>query len=176
MLYKWKWTMQKGTTMNARILCLTSLLCCSTILCMQRGQSPVIPPAKEGISAIKGFILKKCGWYDINTNETQQVVEAFAELTNDPNNTIHDLMQLPEFQTLANRTAEKDYFIDLQLLAAIKRNDTAEIRDLLERCKDRQSIKEVAKKFLAEENAANQMIINNKNPGVNNNNNDSSSN
>jgi hypothetical protein len=156
--------------MNIRILCLASLFCCSTMICMQK-QSPVIPPAKEGLNAAAGFILKKFGLYDINTDETQQVLEAFAELTNDPNNTIHYLMQLKQFQTLASRTAEKDYFIDLQLLDAIKRNNTAEIRDLLERCKGRQSIKDVANKFLAEENEANHVIISNRSQGVANNNN-----
>lgn len=145
--------------MNPRLLALTTLFCCSASLAMQKN----IPPAKEGIAAAIGFVMKKCGLQEINTEETQKILAAFAELTNDDGNTIHELMQQTTFQTLACRTAEKDYFIDLELLEAMKGNNAAKIRQLLERCQSRQSIKDVAKKFLEEETEANKEIVNPKN-------------
>jgi len=142
-------------TMHIRLILISTALCCSTSFGMQKS----IPPAKEGAAALLNYVMKKCGLTEINTEETQKVLTAFAECTNDKANTVHELMQLANFQTLANRTAEKDYLIDLELLEAMRNNNTAKIRALLERCKDRQSIKDVAKKFLEEENTANSEIV-----------------
>lgn len=145
--------------MNIRTICLTSLFCCSASFGMNNNNGTPIPPAKEGLAAVVGFMMKKCGLVDVCTDETEKVLNAFADLTNDPKQTIHDLMQVPLFQGLAKRTAEKDYLIDLELLEAMKVNNTAKIRALLERCKNKQSIKEVAVKFLEEENQANTVLV-----------------
>ncbi len=144
----------KRTVMKLPIIVFASLISTSAL-----GMQKQIPPAKEGAAALLNFVFKKCGLTEIDTEETQKILSAFAELTNDRGNTIHELMLLPAFQTLANRTAEKDYLIDLELLTAMKDNNAAKIRSLLEKCQNRQSIKDTAKKFLDEEIQANQQIV-----------------
>lgn len=143
--------------MKMQILCLTSLFCCSTALTMNNGAP--IPPAKAGAAAAISFVLKKCGLNEVCTKETKDLFSAFTNVAMSGEETIHELIQNPEFITLAKRAAERDYLLKLELIDAMSRNNSERIRKLIDCHKPMTDISEIGVKFLLEENSANNKCI-----------------
>jgi len=144
--------------MKIRILTLTSLFCCSPAFCMNNNNA-AIPPAKAGAAAAISFVLKKCGLNEVCTKETKDLFGAFTNVAMNGEETIHELIQNPEFITLAKRAAERDYLLKLELIEAMSKNNSERIRKLIDCHKPMTDISEIGIKFLLEENNANNKCI-----------------
>ncbi len=151
--------------MNIRILCLTSLLCCSPSLSMdnkQQQQLPQLPQAKKGFAALFNWGLKKAGLQEVKTDETIEILTRRAQLIKENEYTVHQLMQHPDVYQFAHRAADREHSINVQLLAAMAANNTESVRDLYILLTGNMTVQDMAKKYIDEETQANQKTIDTK--------------